>query len=270
MPRMAQWSPSAKHQLPIEMIQDVYSKMRQQEEKRPCPIAKGHYTTCYQAIASYTVELCDDLGLRTPTIFRAFSLMDRVFTFPALNTPGQESWFQLVVLACVSIATKSEGTPDEFPCVGSIFEVAAQLYSGEDFSKMERSVLNYLGWRINDVTASCFTFVLLGHCSLGHQNPGEQLERVCVALLGLTLQDPAFNRYPPSIVGATVLKLARGVVTQLGVPAFQGDWGPDLVALTQYTAEDLEPCFLQLKAAHLKFLSSRREEGPDASSALDA
>eukprot|EP00668_Euglena_longa_P005381 GGOE01006341.1.p1 GENE.GGOE01006341.1~~GGOE01006341.1.p1 ORF type:complete len:294 (-),score=67.41 GGOE01006341.1:1154-2008(-) len=226
-----------------DLQRDIHEQMLQKERRQPYqPHMIGPYVTNYRVLVAHCIGVCDAFDLSEVTIFRACQLMNRAFTCPHIDQEVQKPNFQLVLLVCIAVAAKFEEA-DLHLHVPNLLEVANGQYEMEDFAGAERFLLDYLQWEISDVTPACFVGFYLSHSATGDPAVDNDVETTVTRLLGLSLYDYSFCHYLPSILSAAALKLARWVVQErLCLSPEALGWGPEMVALTHYSSEDLRQC----------------------------
>lgn len=235
------------------LLQEKLVVLREKENTRPLPIPSGFYQQKYRHIATYIIEITDQLNLATVTTCRVFALMARALADRRLNTPEQEPYIQMVVLVCVNIAAKYEETSYNQPTTNELLDAADNLYTLKDFLLMERFVLNLLQWQVGDITPACFGGLYLEHSTMGNDQMDERVKTDFVLLLGLSLQDQVLLKFRPSVISASALMLARAVAKQHEGGGIVDVWDEDMVALTGYTTADLRLCTGRLWQHYLPF-----------------
>ena len=151
----------------------------------------------------------------------ACHLMDRVFTCELLNNPSKRPSFQLIAQTCILIAAKFGETNDKLPTMEELNAMSENVYTVELFQQFEAFVLNFLRWEIVAVTPICYMKRFLTRTATGNTHHDFEINKSMVLLLGLALQDHAFNEFPPSMVCASALLCARAIVQRMASAPFE-------------------------------------------------
>ncbi|GBF89618.1 hypothetical protein Rsub_02336 [Raphidocelis subcapitata] len=203
-------------------------------------------------VASWMCEAAAEFGLQQETLFLAVGLLDR---FQACSPTGvPRNVLQLLAVACLMVASKQDEVTH--PTVDEFTDIAAAAFNRDDLLRMERLLLDQVGWRLRPPTA--FTFLhLLAQALAGRAPP--RAVAAAAYLAELALLDYGTLPHPPSLVAAAAL--AAGAAKHGGGGGGGGGGvAGEIGRLTGYTLADLEPCAAQL--LHLRQCAALADEVP--------
>merc|ERR1719369_1819606 len=217
-----------------EYFEDIYKYLRQSEVKR---LPKSNYMTKQPDIShsmrsilvDWLVEVAEEYKLHTETLYLAVSYIDRFLSYMSV----QRAKLQLVGAACMFIASKYEEIYP--PDVGEFVYITDDTYTKKQVLRMEHLVLKVLGFDLSVPTTHLF---VNKYCQIF--NMDEKSLHLATYLNELSLLDgETFMRYPPSILAASSVALARHT---LGREA----WSDSMVELSGYLLDDLKDCLVAL------------------------
>jgi hypothetical protein len=120
-------------------------------------------------------------------------------------------------------------------------------------------VLNFLQWDIVAITAICYMRRFLAKTSTGNCDVDFEIKKTIVLLLGLALQDHAFNDFLPSMVCAAAVLCSRAIVHNCPGVDFEV-WTSQIEEELQYTSDQLAHCCSFLYARFHEF--THKENAP--------
>ena len=163
-------------------------------------------------VVGWMAEACDEFRLQPETLHLAVALLDR-FLSTAAPQGVPRGVLQLVAVACIMVASKHLEV--SHPSVEQLTAVAAHCFGAQDLLRMERVLLDALGFEVANVTS--FGFLHLYAQGLAAQ-PAEggagaaglpaPVAALAVYLLDLALLDYALLAFAPSELAAAALALA--------------------------------------------------------------
>ena len=153
-------------------------------------------------VASWMVEVADEFSLQPETLHLAVSLLDR-FLSAAAPQGVPRGVLQMVAVACVMVAAKELEV--SHPSVEALTAVAAHCFSAQDLLRMERVLLDALGFEVGG-GATAYAFLHLYAQGLAGLPP--PVAALAVYLLELALLDYALLAFAPSELAAAALALA--------------------------------------------------------------
>jgi hypothetical protein len=226
-------------------------------------------------VVSWLSEVASEFALQQETLFASVSLLDR---FLSATDAVPRSVLQLAAVASCLVACKQDecggaassagGGGGGAPGVDELVDVAAGCFRREDLLRMERILLDALGWRVRAPTSYTFLHLIGQALPRGLQPAAAALACYLTELAGL---DYASLAAPPSAVAGAALLLAQAStaaeVGEGGGPCAAGaaaavQWR-EVSALTGHAAGDLARL-----AAHLLGLQQQAER--DAAAAFAA
>jgi hypothetical protein len=219
-------------------------------------------------VVSWLSEVASEFCLQQETLFSAVSLLDR---FLSTTDAVPRGVLQLAAVAACMIACKQDEVGG--PTVEELVDVAAGCFRREDLLRMERILLDALGWRVRAPTAYTFLHLIGQALPFGLQPAAAALACYLTELAGL---DYASLAAPPSAVAGAALLLAQASTAGQEEGQEQVQWR-EVSALTGHASEDLARL-----AAHLLGLqqqaerdaaiaaAARQQQGGESSPADDA
>lgn len=180
-------------------------------------------------VVSWLVEVAAEYELHQDTLFLAAALLDR---FLSVAQAVPRSNLQLISVACMLVASKHE--EERHPSVQDFTSIADNCFLAADLLKMESTVLQSLGFRINAPTSCTFLSVF-------QQGIGLPPKSLALAsyLTELGLLEYAVLNFPPSVVAAAATLLAQSYSNTYTAAAH-------LQRLSGYTPQLLGCCMEEL------------------------
>lgn len=220
---------------------------------------KDSYIKHRRWLVDWTCHLCENIGLITSTAHCAIFFFDKIVsTRPDIP---QRKW-QLLCLACVSVACKYEEAEDDCPWIPELMKAAdLRGHSSAWFrDKGEVCVLKMLNWNLRALPPIHFVNYYLSGGVLfdddiwrGKNNVTAKtvtaVKRFSHFFCSLCLQTEAFCRHRPSLIASAIILVTRIVLD------IERAWRVELAYRTGYRKKDI------LKAAQ-KILSFYKEDHP--------
>ncbi|XP_021298593.1 cyclin-A2-4 [Herrania umbratica] len=225
---------------------DIYNNLRVVElVRRPYPnfmetIQRDITQSMRGILVDWLVEVSEEYKLVPDTLYLTVCLID---CFLSQNFIERQR-LQLLGITCMLIASKYEEICA--PRVEEFCFITDNTYIREEVLKMESQVLKYFGFQIFAPTAKTFLRRFLRAAQASYMSPSIELEFLANYLAELTLIDYGFLNFPPSIVAASAVFLARWTLDQSCHP-----WNPTLKHHTAYNASDLKTTVLALQDLQL-------------------
>ncbi|KAK6912123.1 Cyclin, C-terminal domain, partial [Dillenia turbinata] len=191
-------------------------------------------------LIDWLVEVSEEYKLVPDTLYLTVHLID---LFLSENYIERQR-LQLVGITCMLIASKYEEICA--PRVEDFCFITDSTYTREEVLKMESRVLNYFNFHISVPTSKTFLRRFLRAAQALYKVPSLELEYLANYLTELTLVDYAFLKFPPSMVAASAVFLARWSLDQSSHP-----WNTTLQYYTMYKASDLKTTVLALQDLQL-------------------
>lgn len=243
VPPLGQHKPEAVDILTApEYLKEIYKFLQNNEEKF---MAKHNYMSKQTDIShsmrcilvDWLVEVGEEYKLQTQTLYLAVSYIDRFLSYMSV----QRAKLQLVGAAAMFIASKYEEIYP--PDVGEFCYITDDTYDKKQVLRMENLVLKVLGFDLSGPTAIEF---LSQMCQL--TNSEEKIQHLAMYVCELSLMHgDTFLKYPPSVVAAAGLVLARHALSRECNAAVT--WPEDMASLTGYTCAGLSECVTELGGA---------------------
>ncbi|KMZ70808.1 Cyclin A-like protein [Zostera marina] len=184
-------------------------------------------------LVDWLVEVASEYNLSSHTLYLAVSCLDRFLSRRSIP----KSKLQLLGVACMSVAAKYEEMSP--PNSAEFADITDNAFTKREVSDMEINVLKVLEWQIGVPTTKTFLSRLLLLLSIQIQNNGSgtQLEFLTDYLAELSLLDYSCIRYPPSMIAASAVFLAR-----LNLQPDSDPWCAALGRCSNYSPSDLSDC----------------------------
>ncbi|KAK6267978.1 hypothetical protein QUC31_012138 [Theobroma cacao] len=225
---------------------DIYNNLRVVElVRRPYPnfmetIQRDITKSMRGILVDWLVEVSEEYKLVPDTLYLTVYLID---WFLSQNFIERQR-LQLLGITCMLIASKYEEICA--PRVEEFCFITDNTYTREEVLKMESQVLKYFGFQIFAPTAKTFLRRFLRAAQASYMSPSIELEYLANYLAEMTLIDYGFLNFPPSIVAASAVFLARWTLDQSCHP-----WNPTLEHHTAYNVSDLKTTVLALQDLQL-------------------
>ncbi|KAI4389191.1 hypothetical protein MLD38_001443 [Melastoma candidum] len=216
---------------------DIYQHLRASEaRRRPSTdfmerIQKDVTASMRAILIDWLVEVAEEYRLVPDTLFLTVNYIDRYLS----GNPMNRQRLQLLGVACMMIASKYEEICA--PQVEEFCYITDNTYFKGEVLQMESAVLNYLKFELTAPTAKCFLrrFIQAAHGVT--EVPVLQLECMANFLAELTLLEYNMLSYPPSLIAASAIFLAKYILIPSKRP-----WDSTLQHYTQYQPSDLCSC----------------------------
>ncbi|RZB69038.1 cyclin-A1-4-like isoform X2 [Glycine soja] len=229
-------------QLCATYVCDIYKHLRESEEKkRASPdfmdrIQKDINVGMRAILVDWLVEVAEEYRLVPETLYLTVNYLDRYLSGNAMNRQR----LQLLGVSCMMIASKYEEICA--PQVEEFCYITDNTYLKEEVLQMESAVLNYLKFEMTAPTVKCFLRRFVRAAAHDVQEiPSLQLEYLTNFIAELSLLEYSMLSYPPSLVAASVIFLARFILFPSKKP-----WNSTLQHYTLYRPSDLCACVKDL------------------------
>ncbi|KAG9459372.1 hypothetical protein H6P81_003880 [Aristolochia fimbriata] len=227
-------------------VAEIYTCLRVQElMQRPCfnfmEMLQRDITQSMRAILiDWLVEVSEEYKLVPDTLYLTVYIIDR---FLSKNYIERQK-LQLLGITCMLIASKYEEICA--PRVEEFCFITDNTYTKDEVLKMERHVLNFMGFYISTPTIKTFLRRFLRAAQTSYDVPSSELEFLANYLSELTLIEYGFLKFLPSIVAASAIFLARWTLDQSDHP-----WNSTLEHYTDYKSADLKSTVLEMQDLQL-------------------
>ncbi|KAG8192049.1 hypothetical protein JTE90_025315 [Oedothorax gibbosus] len=240
--------------------QDIHSHLRQQERKRFLYRGYSPQLHLRKRTVKYIHTICEQLEFCTTALHLAVYLMDIFMD----NHTIQSKHLQMASLVCLIVAVKVEEQISLVPRNSDFNLILGNKYKLSEFVEMEVTVLSFFRWDVLIPTAAHFaeyySLYSLRQTDSHDNKPLSSFKLVKVYVLKyinyfleVSLQDPAYLNYSPSLVAAACVASSR--MSLVITPP----WPPVLQTVTCYRYSQLKSCVdLLLKALDADILASRR------------
>lgn len=213
-----------------EYVVEIFDYLRDLEKSTmPNPEYMEHQTSLQWhlrgVLVDWLIEVHTRFHLLPETIFLAVNIIDRFLSARVVELDR----LQLVGITAMFIASKYEEVLS--PHVQNFKHVADDGFTEDEILKAERFVLSALNY------------------DLSYPNPMNFLRRISKAdnydiqtrtlakyLLEISLLDHKFMKYPPSLIAAASMYLARLILDR-------GEWDNALAHYSGYTEDEIQPVF---------------------------
>ncbi|XP_052160134.1 cyclin-A1-1 [Oryza glaberrima] len=232
-------------QLCATLASDIYMHLREAEtRKRPSTdfmetIQKDVNPSMRAILIDWLVEVAEEYRLVPDTLYLTVNYIDRYLSGNEINRQR----LQLLGVACMLIAAKYEEICA--PQVEEFCYITDNTYFRDEVLEMEASVLNYLKFEVTAPTAKCFLRRFVRVAQVSHEDPALHLEFLANYVAELSLLEYNLLSYPPSLVAASAIFLAKFILQPAKHP-----WNSTLAHYTQYKSSELSDC---VKALHRLF-----------------
>ncbi|KAL5222759.1 hypothetical protein ABZP36_027472 [Zizania latifolia] len=232
-------------QLCATLASDIYMHLRGAETKK-CPstdfmetIQKDVNPSMRAILIDWLVEVAEEYRLVPDTLYLTVNYIDRYLSGNEINRQR----LQLLGVACMLIAAKYEEICA--PQVEEFCYITDNTYFRDEVLEMEASVLNYLKFEMTAPTAKCFLRRFVRVAQVCNEDPALHLEFLANYVAELSLLEYSLLSYPPSLVAASAIFLAKFILQPTKHP-----WNSTLAHYTQYKTSELSDC---VKALHRLF-----------------
>ncbi|RDX60205.1 putative cyclin-A3-1, partial [Mucuna pruriens] len=220
---------------------DIYEYLHAMEKKRR-PIVdymekvQKEITAPMRAmLMDWLVEVAEDYQLLPDTLHLSVSYIDRFLSINSMS----KTRFQLLGVSSLFIASKYEEIDP--PYVDQFCDVTENTFNEEEVIKMEADILKSLQFEMGNPTVNTFLKIFIGVASENQKTSNLQIEYLGSYLAELSLLDYDCLRFLPSIVAASVIFLARFIITPEVHP-----WSFVLRKCSGYESVELKECVLIL------------------------
>jgi len=191
-------------------------------------------TSMRNILIDWLVEVGEEYKLHRETLFLAIGYIDKFLSLVGVQRPK----LQLVGTACMFIAAKYEEIYP--PDVAEFVYITDDTYTRNQVLKMEGVILKLLEFKVAMPTINWFTERFMAAIETSDKSKSLAF---CLTELSL-IEVEEFPAYPPSVIAASAVALARLTVGDL--PFLP----PRLCAVSRYTLCDLRPCVAALHRMH--------------------
>lgn len=191
-------------------------------------------------LIDWLVEVSEEYKLVPDTLYLTVDLIDRFLSHNYI----EQQRLQLLGITCMLIASKYEEICA--PRVEEFCFITANTYTKAEVLKMERQVLNCLGFQLSVPTIKTFLRRFVRAAQASYEVPSLVLGYLANYLAELTLIDYSFLKFLPSVIAASAVFLARWTLDQSDHP-----WNQTLEHYTSYKASDLKSTVLALQELQL-------------------
>lgn len=222
---------------------DVHEQMRLIEDRHRIYNDQARYLKYRRVLVDWMCEAGDEFQLQSSTMHVAVMYLDRLLQ----QVDVKRNCLQAAAICCILVASKYE-EPEEFvPAISELTEYASNTYTPEYIQKLERDVLDRLGWHLTEVTPLHFLgyYLLKGVLFTTDRMQGKKLVEKVPRYMkkygdffaDLCLQEYSFQQYPSSLLAAAVVMASRRAL------AIVPYWCPELSALAEYKEETVTPVY---------------------------
>ncbi|KAF1883155.1 hypothetical protein Lal_00003338 [Lupinus albus] len=207
-------------------VSDIYEYLRKMEvdpSKRPLAdyvqkVQSDVNANMRGVLVDWLVEVAEEYNLVSDTLYFSVSYIDRFLSLNALSRQNM----QLLGVSSMLLASKYEEIKP--PEVEDFCYITDNTYKKEEVVEMEADILKTLKFELGGPTTSNLQF-----------------EFLCYYLAELSLLDYNCIKFLPSLVAASVVFLARFMLSPMTHP-----WNSALYQLTRYEPADLKECILNI------------------------
>ncbi|XP_012287078.1 cyclin-A2 [Orussus abietinus] len=209
---------------------DIYNYLRTAEtQHRPKPgYMKKQPDITYSMrsiLVDWLVEVAEEYQLHSETFYLAVSYIDRFLSYMSVV----RAKLQLVGTAAMFIAAKYEEIYP--PDVGEFVYITDDTYSKKQVLRMEHLILRVLSFDLTVPTPLAFLT-----CYCISNNLSDKIQHLAMYLCELsTLEADPYLQYPPSLLAASAVALARHTLLEEA-------WPHELELSTGYSLQDLKEC----------------------------
>ncbi|MFS8003118.1 putative cyclin domain-containing protein [Helianthus anomalus] len=191
-------------------------------------------------LIDWLVEVCEEYKLKSETLYLTVTLIDQYLSKMYI----EKQRLQLLGITCMLIASKYEEIIA--PRVEDFCFITDGTYARREVLDMERQVVDVLSFQISVPTVIKFLrrFILAAQSS--YKVPIVELEYLANYLAELTLTEYSFLKFPPSLIAASAVFLAKWTLDQV-----EHTWNPTLEHYTNYKASKLTETVLALQDIQL-------------------
>ncbi|XP_010520744.1 PREDICTED: putative cyclin-A3-1 isoform X2 [Tarenaya hassleriana] len=193
-------------------------------------------------LVDWLVEVAEEYRLPADTLYLTVNYIDRCLS----HKPLERKKLQLLGVTSMLIASKYEEIKP--PNVDDFCYITDNTYTAEDVVKMEADILSWLKFELGSPTAITFLrrFVKVS-LEGSHNNSNSRLEFLAHYLAELSLLDYECLKFPPSLVAASAMFLARFIIRPKTHP-----WTQELQQSTKYRPAEVKQCALILHDLYLR------------------
>ncbi|CAI0395693.1 unnamed protein product [Linum tenue] len=220
---------------------DIYKHLRASEaKKRPATdfmekTQKDVNASMRAILIDWLVEVAEEYRLVPDTLYLTVNYIDRYLSGNVIN----KQRLQLLGVASMMIAAKYEEICA--PQVEEFCYITDNTYFKDEVLEMESAVLNYLKFEMTAPTPKCFLRRFVRAAQGTDEVPSMQLECLANYISELSLLEYNMLCYPPSVVAASSIFLAKFILFPSKRP-----WNSTLQHYTLYQPSDLQDCVKDL------------------------
>ncbi|XP_022638249.1 putative cyclin-A3-1 isoform X2 [Vigna radiata var. radiata] len=192
-------------------------------------------------LVDWLIEVAEEYGLVSDTLYFCVAYIDRFLSLKVLSRQR----LQLLGVAAMLVASKYEEVKP--PEVEDLCYITDNTYSKEEVLNMEADILTALKFELGAPTVGTFLRRFCGVGQEGVDTSALQFEFLSCYLAELSLLDYYFVKFLPSLVAASVVFLARFMLSTKTHP-----WNSALHQLTTYKPADLKECILKIHDLYLR------------------
>ncbi|KAI4337023.1 hypothetical protein L6164_015485 [Bauhinia variegata] len=229
-------------------VSDIYEylhKMEMEPKRRPMhgyleKIQKDVTANMRGVLIDWLVEVSEEYKLLSDTLFLSVSYIDRFLS----SNPVSRQRLQLLGVSSMLIASKYEEISP--PHVEEFCYITDNTYTKAEVVQMEADILKSLNFEMGNPTVKTFLRRFAGFVSGDQKNPNLQFEFLGYYLSELSLLDYNCIKFLPSHVAASVIFLARFIISPKVHP-----WTSALQECSGYKSSELKECVLILHDLYL-------------------
>ncbi|RDX89048.1 putative cyclin-A3-1, partial [Mucuna pruriens] len=250
-------NPNAKKPIPItntisslqmgeSYVSDIDEYLRAMETKRRPMV---DYTEKVQKVVTpnmrailvdWLVDVAEEYKLLSETLHLSVSYIDGFLSVNHVT----KSRLQLLGVSCMLVASKYEEINP--PSVDQFCNITDNTYGKAEVVKMEADILKSLNFEMGNPTVNTFLRRFADVASENQNTSNLQIEFLGSYLAELSLLDYDCLRFLPSIVAASVIFLARFIISPEVHP-----WSSSLRECSGYKPAELKECVLILHDLYL-------------------
>uniref|UniRef100_A0A7N0TMI6 Cyclin N-terminal domain-containing protein n=1 Tax=Kalanchoe fedtschenkoi TaxID=63787 RepID=A0A7N0TMI6_KALFE len=225
----------------------IYQHLRSfevRESMRPLPdymekVQKDLKPEMRMILVDWLVEVAEECRLSADAIFLAVNYVDR---FLSRNVVSRNK-LQLLGVSCILAASRYEETVP--PYVEELCFMTDNSCTTDEVLKLEQEVVKFLNQELNAPTTKTFLRIL-SKVSLNNEQNSSLLELTGYYLAELSLLEYQLLRFPPSLIAASVVFVARCVMAP-----YQHPWTMELQQYSGYRPSEMKECVLGIHKLQL-------------------
>ncbi|KAJ7965561.1 Cyclin [Quillaja saponaria] len=229
-------------------VSDIYKYLREMEMEPKRRLKPDYLETVQQDVTAnmrgilidWLVEVAEEYKLLPDTLYLSVSYIDRFLSMIVVNRQK----LQLIGVSSMLIASKYEEINP--PHVEEFCYITDNTYTKEELVKMEADILKSLKFEMGNPTVKTFLRKFVVVAQENNKAPNLQLEFLTYYLAELSLLDYNLVKFPPSLVAASVVFLAKFIIMPKRQP-----WSSTLQQYSEYKSADLKECVIGLHDLYL-------------------